>query len=321
MSNFMLIATSILTAFALVVLIGPWGIPALERIKVGQSIREEGPESHQKKTGTPTMGGIMIVIAITIATIAIAGVNLKTMLLLFSAISFGAVGFIDDYIKVVLKRNLGLRAYQKILFQLLISITITVIYVLWIGDTVLYVPFLSLEGTVDLGIFFIPFMIFVIIGTVNSVNLTDGLDGLASGVTGITAGFFTYFAYTIGMFDVAVFGGTIAGGCVGFLLFNRHPAKVFMGDTGSLALGGAISVMALVTGSFLFMPIAGGIFFLESLSVIIQVASFKKTGKRVFRMSPIHHHFELIGWKETVVVRRFWSATALLCAVAYFGII
>lgn len=329
MSNYFQIIITLLLSFLLSALIAMIAIPILKRIKAGQSIREEGPQSHLMKAGTPTMGGIIIILGTVITALIIGGSNREMWILIFSFISFGTIGFIDDFIKVVLKRNLGLRAYQKIIMQFLAALSVVLLHLQTTGSTSVLVPFIKesvqIRGFIipeylDLGPLYIPFMIFVIIGTVNSVNLTDGLDGLASGVSAVVAIFFALFAISLGFMTAGIFSGAIAGACLGFLLFNANPAKVFMGDTGSLALGGGIVAVAILTDSVLLIPIVGGVFFLESLSVIIQVLSFKLTGNRVFKMSPIHHHFEMIGWKETKVVTVFWTATTIFAIFAVFVI-
>ncbi len=329
MFNYTQIIVTLFLSFFVAALIGPVMIPFLKRIKAGQSIREEGPESHLAKAGTPTIGGVIIILATIIAALIIGGSSKEMWILIFSLTAFGAIGFIDDFIKVVLKRNLGLRAYQKIIMQFLAALLVVLFHLQTSGSTYVLVPFIKesiqigryiIPEYLDLGAFYIPFMIFVIIGTVNSVNLTDGLDGLASGVSAVVAIFFALFATSLGFTSAGIFSGAIAGACLGFLLFNANPAKVFMGDTGSLALGGGIVAVAILTESVLLIPIVGGIFFLESLSVIIQVISFKLTGKRVFKMSPIHHHFEMIGWKETKVVAVFWTITTILAVFAVFVI-
>ena len=309
-------------SFIITLILGPLMIPILRRLKVGQSIREEGPKSHMKKSGTPTMGGVMMITALIITTLTAISpeVNFeKLIVLLLATISFGALGFIDDFIKVVLKRNLGLRAYQKLLGQIIIAVVLAVYQSNnSVHGTETIIPFLN--TTIALGMFYVPFIAFVVVGTVNSVNLTDGLDGLASGVTLIVLSFFTIVALIMEDITVAIFSASLAGACLGFLKYNSHPAKVFMGDTGSLALGGAISTIAILLNLPLILPIAGGIYFAEALSVILQVASFKLTGKRIFKMSPLHHHYELKGWKETKVVTVFWFTTVMLCLISLYSI-
>lgn len=313
-------------AFIISLCMGMILIPVLHKLKFGQEIREEGPKWHAKKSGTPTMGGLIFIAAI-FAMSAICcvlglffGIDmpadstyLKTlvMLLCLSAV-YGIIGFIDDYIKVILKRNLGLTAKQKFLLQLVAAVGFVcwAVYGMDIA-TVVKIPFTSIE--LDFGIWFIPFAALVIIATVNSVNLTDGLDGLATCVTCMVALFFILFADKVGNKAVALFASILLGSLVGFLMYNKFPAKVFMGDTGSLFLGGAVCGMAIVTEQPLALLIVGLVYVIESLSVILQVISFKTTGKRIFKMSPIHHHFEMCGWSETKIVITFTIVTAVLC--------
>lgn len=319
MGYFQIIRT-IVFAFVIGLILGPIIIPMLKKLHIGQSIREDGPESHLSKSGTPTMGGIIILLSLII-TIATSGIMTNDlMILLASTFGFGLIGFIDDYIKVVKKRNLGLRAYQKFLAQVVLAIILGIYQSKTsVVESKVLIPFLS-DRYLDLGILYIPYIIFVVVGTVNSVNLTDGLDGLASGVSIIVFSFFSIVALNWGLDSVSLFSSALIGACLGFLIHNAHPARVFMGDTGSLALGGAIAAIAVLTNLTLFLPIVGGIFFIEALSVIIQVASFKLTGKRVFLMSPLHHHFEYKGWKETKIVGVFWLATALLCIIGIISL-
>lgn len=311
--------TPIVISFLITLVLGQIAIPILGRLKAGQSIRDEGPKSHMKKAGTPTMGGIIMIIAVCATTLTSGVVNKDLYMILFAMLSFGLIGFIDDYIKVVLKRNLGLRAYQKLIGQIVVAVIIA-LYQAKISsyNTQILLPFV--KGTLDLGILYVPFIATVLVATANSVNLTDGLDGLASGVTLIVMAFFSILAVKFGSSSIAVFCGALVGACLGFLRFNANPAKVFMGDTGSMALGGAVATVAILMNVTMLIPIAGGIYFAEALSVIIQVISFKLTGKRVFRMSPLHHHYELKGWKETKVVFVFWFVTFLLCIVGLFSL-
>ena len=313
-------------AFIISLCMGMILIPVLHKLKFGQEIREEGPKWHAKKSGTPTMGGLIFIAAI-FAMSAICcvlglffGIDmpadstyLKTlvMLLCLSAV-YGVIGFIDDYIKVILKRNLGLTAKQKFLLQLVAAVGFVcwAVYGMNIA-TVVKIPFTSIE--LDFGIWFIPFAALVIIATVNSVNLTDGLDGLATCVTCMVALFFILFADKVANRAVALFASILLGSLMGFLMYNKFPAKVFMGDTGSLFLGGAVCGMAIVTEQPLALLIVGLVYVIESLSVILQVISFKTTGKRIFKMSPIHHHFEMCGWSETKIVITFTIVTAVLC--------
>lgn len=313
-------------AFIISLCMGMILIPVLHKLKFGQEIREEGPKWHAKKSGTPTMGGLIFIAAIFAmsAICCVLGLffeidmpadstYLKTlvMLLCLSAV-YGVIGFIDDYIKVILKRNLGLTAKQKFLLQLVAAVGFVcwAVYGMDIA-TVVKIPFTSIE--LDFGIWFIPFAALVIIATVNSVNLTDGLDGLATCVTCMVALFFILFADKVANRAVALFASILLGSLMGFLMYNKFPAKVFMGDTGSLFLGGAVCGMAIVTEQPLALLIVGLVYVIESLSVILQVISFKTTGKRIFKMSPIHHHFEMCGWSETKIVITFTIVTAVLC--------
>lgn len=303
-----------------VILLGPKVIPLLRKMKFGQTIRTEGPQSHLSKNGTPTMGGIMIIIAILLSTILFAGFNFYTIIALISTLGFGLVGFLDDYIKVVKKRSLGLTPKQKIIGQVTLAILIPLSQMIFKPEmTKLIIPFLN--TTLNLKFLYIPFMAFAIIGTVNAVNLTDGLDGLSSSITVIVSIFFTVVAFSTGLIEISVFSASVIGACLGFLVFNKYPAKVFMGDTGSMALGGAVVGMATLTNMTLLIPIIGGIYFAEALSVIIQVLSFKTRQKRVFKMAPLHHHFEQCGWEETKVVKRFCLVSVGLLAIGLLSIL
>jgi len=314
------IIRTLIISFLITLLLGPIVIPILRKLKVGQSIREEGPKSHMAKSGTPTMGGLIILLSLIITVYSSGLITKDSYVLILSTLGFGLIGFIDDYIIVVKRRNLGLKAYQKLLGQVVLAIILAVYQsnTSELGTKVL-VPFFE-NMTLDLGIFYIPFMVFVVVGTVNSVNLTDGLDGLAAGVTMIVMSFFSLVALKWGFGSISLFATALAGACLGFLMHNAHPAKVFMGDTGSLALGGALATIAILLNLPLILPIVGGIYFIETLSVIIQVISFKLTGKRVFLMSPLHHHFEYKGWKETKIVAVFWLVTVLLCLVGIYAL-
>ena len=302
-------------AAAVVLLLGPVVIPELNKLHCGQNIRGEGPQSHQKKSGTPTMGGLMILAGITLGTIAGAGTNPAALLALFVVLGHGAIGFLDDYIKVVKKRNLGLRAREKLAGQLIMAAAVTFIGNRWMGiSTELWLPFTT--ATVDLGVFYYILVFFVLVGTTNAVNLTDGLDGLATGTVAVAAVTYAIVCVSLGKAALAAFCAATAAAAVAFLRFNAHPARVFMGDTGSLALGGALAAAAILTKTELLLIVIGGVFVVEALSVIIQVISFQTTGRRVFRMSPLHHHFELGGWAETKVVRVFWLAGAVSSGLA-----
>lgn len=312
-------------AFLVVILLGPITIPTLKRFKFGQSIREEGPQSHMKKAGTPTMGGIMFIIAIVVTTMVVSGKMTGTLwVVLLTTAGYGVIGLLDDGLKIVRRRNLGLRAYQKLIGQ--ITFAFILAYFAYnskdIGSTI-HIPFTDVYF--DLGIWYIPFIIFFIVGTTNAVNLTDGLDGLASSITLIVGVFFAVVTYLIGtdnesIGSLSIFCGALVGSLLGFLKYNSYPAQVFMGDTGSLALGGAISAIAVLLKMPLIVVIVGGIYVMETLSVIIQVTSFKLTGKRVFKMSPLHHHFEQIGWHETKVVAWFSILTAIFCLIGFLAI-
>jgi phospho-N-acetylmuramoyl-pentapeptide-transferase len=309
---------SLLVAFIIVWLVMPRVLPILHRLHFGQAIREEGPQSHMKKSGTPTMGGLVIQGAVLIAVIIISLFTKKwDFFPLIVMVAFGAIGFIDDFIKVSKKHNLGLRAWQKLVLQFVAALAIA-LYAAWtpaIG-TELVVPFMG--ATVDFGIWYVPFTFFAVVAVTNAVNLTDGLDGLASGVTAIVCLFFLAMAVALNQVSTAVFSGAVIGACLGFLRYNSNPAEIFMGDTGSMALGGAVIVMAIITRMQIFVLIAGLLYVIEALSVVIQVGYFKLThGKRFFKMAPIHHHFELKGWSETRVVTVFWIVTAVFVALAF----
>lgn len=302
-------------AAGFVLLMGPFFIPELHKLKFGQSIREEGPKSHQAKSGTPTMGGIMIILGITLGTVAAAPLNTEILLALFIMLGHFVLGFLDDYIKVVKKRNLGLKAKQKMLGQIIIAVVTMIIGTRSLGiDTTVWVPIIN--ESINIGAGYYLLLLFVLVGTSNAVNLTDGLDGLASGTVAIAASAYAVVCVNMGHSDLAIFCVAIVAACVAFLRFNAHPAKVFMGDTGSLALGGALAAVGILTHTEVLLAIIGFVFVCEALSVIIQVISFKTTGKRVFRMSPIHHHFELGGWSEWKVVFVFWLAGLLASVVA-----
>ncbi|MEE0107039.1 MAG: phospho-N-acetylmuramoyl-pentapeptide-transferase [Lachnospiraceae bacterium] len=306
----------VLISFGIATFLGPIVIPFLRRLKVGQTEREE-LESHQIKTGTPTMGGLIILAAVVITSLFYISRYPKIIPILFLTVGFGVIGFLDDYLKVVLRRSDGLLAWQKMLLQIVVT-TIFTVYLVRYTDVSLamLVPF-SGGQYIDLGWLAIPLLYFAVIGTVNGVNFTDGLDGLASSVTVLVAVFFTVVA--VGMHSgVEPITCAVVGALLGFLLFNVYPASVFMGDTGSLALGGFVAATAYMLQMPLFILLVGLIYLVEVLSVIIQVSFFKIThGKRIFKMAPIHHHFELSGWSETRVVAVFSIITALLCLVGY----
>ena len=329
-----------LTALLIGMLIGPFVIDRLRRFQIGQYIREEGPESHQKKGGTPTMGGVLICISILVPTLLWSDLsNPFVWLVMFSTLAFAAIGFADDYTKVVKKRNLGLTSRQKLFAQFVASGAVAVALVVLRGQgaysTRLMVPFSkgfrpnliidSLIGTHFWPLAFLPFILFVMIvisGSSNAVNLTDGLDGLAIGCTIIAAGALTVLTYVSGhavfsdylelqrmpmVSELVIFCGAMVGSSIGFLWYNAHPAEIFMGDVGSLMLGGAIATVAVIIKQELLLPLIGGVFIMELFSVILQVGSYKlRNGKRIFKMAPLHHHFELMGWSESKVIARFW---------------
>lgn len=304
-----------MTAFIVCALVGPVLIPYLHKLKFGQSIRECGPASHMKKSGTPTMGGLMMLAALIIALLW-GQFTPHVIIALVLTVGHAVIGFIDDYIKVVMKRNLGLTAKQKFLLQFILAGAYVYFAETHIHNTELWVPFVNM--TVDLGWGYYVLAFLLLVGTTNAVNLTDGLDGLVSFVSLPVTMVFAFIAYMQGMLDLCGFSLGLTGACLGFLLFNRHPAQVFMGDTGSLALGGAVAAMALLTHTELLLVIVGGIYVAEALSVIIQVTYFRFSGgKRIFRMAPLHHHFELGGWKEVKVVRVF---TLVSCVLSILGL-
>lgn len=302
-------------AFIITVIATPFTIIAMKHISAGQSIREEGPKTHMVKSGTPTMGGLAIIGAVLITSLTAGNLSRDMLVILVAFTAFGILGFLDDFVKVSMKRNLGLTAKQKLVLQILIAVGLAYYQSrVSVYGTSVAIPFIN--EYVDFGLWYIPFVAFVVVAMVNSVNLTDGLDGLASGVTLIVALFLAIVGATYGFTTTTIFCSAITGACLGFLMFNRHPAKIFMGDTGSLALGGGVAAAAIMMNIELIIPIAGGIYVAEALSVILQVVSFKTRGKRIFKMAPLHHHFELSGWKETKVVTVFWIVTFVLCSIS-----
>ena len=315
---------AIIIAFAISALLCPIIIPFLHKLKFGQQVRDDGPQAHLKKQGTPTMGGLIILTSIIITSLFYVSRYPKVIPVLFMTVGFGIIGFLDDYIKIVMKRSEGLKPMQKLVGQFVIT-GIFAWYVVNSGEvgTDMLIPF---TGGFDhgkflhLGILFVPALFFIVLGTDNGVNFTDGLDGLCTSVTILVATFLTIVAIGENA-GISPITGAVVGSLLGFLLFNVYPAKVFMGDTGSLALGGFVSATVFMMRMPLFLPIIGFIYFVEVLSVIIQVTYFKKTGgKRIFRMAPLHHHFELGGWSETRVVAVFAIVTAILCLLAYLGL-
>ena len=289
--------------------IGPVMIPALRRLKFGQSVRNDGPQRHLQKQGTPTMGGVMFFFSLILGTIFLARDNYIGYYLLLFTLGFGLIGFVDDYIKIVKKRSLGLTAGQKIVAQLGFSCLLIFLALRFLRiSTEVMIPIIGV--TIDLGWLYAPFLVFLMVGTTNAVNLTDGLDGLASGVTMIVALGYTLIGILCQQYAVVIFGAALVGSCLGFLVFNHYPAKVFMGDTGSLALGGAVAALAIVTKTELFLPLIGIIYVAEAFYDINQVGVYNWKHVRVLKMAPLHHHFELCGWSEWKVVRVFWAITA-----------
>lgn len=319
MINHILLA--FVATFIITVVLGKIAIPMLRSLHAQQSIREEGPESHQAKAGTPTMGGAFMMVALIIGVALFAPWNVGTGMLLFLTLGHCLLGFFDDFVKAVKKRNLGLTAKQKLLGQfILAAVFCYYITEIMVVPTTLWIPVVDIQLQLGWGYYVLAFLI--IVGATNAVNLTDGLDGLAGGTSAVAAIAFSVIGLmaasmtnSIGTESVAYFGAIIAAVCLGFLVYNVNPAKVFMGDTGSLALGGAFAAMAILTKTELLLVVIGGIFVMEALSVIIQVISFKTRGVRVFKMSPIHHHFELSGWAEQTVVNRFWFGGAVLAVI------
>ncbi len=340
-----------LTALLIALFIGPWVIEKLREFQIGQYVREDGPRSHLKKTGTPTMGGVLIIIAILLPTVLWSDpANPFVWITVFATLAFGAIGFADDYVKVVQKRSLGLKARPKLLWQALagfaVAAALVVLQQFKLFSTQLTVPFLKswrpdlewhwLGSVSHLGLLaflpFIAFVIFVLMGSSNAVNLTDGLDGLAIGCTIIASGALAVLTYVSGhavfaeylelqrmpmVGELTVFCGSMVGASIGFLWYNAHPAEIFMGDVGSLALGGAIGTVAIIIRQELLLPFIGGIFILEAISVILQVGSYKlRNGRRIFKMAPLHHHFEQLGWSESKVIARFWIGALVFALFA-----
>ena len=310
----------VLVSFVIAVLIGPPVIEMLRRLKAGQTERVEGLESHQKKTGTPTMGGIIFLAPFVIIGIFYGASHKEVIPVLILTIGFGLIGFLDDYIKVVRKHNLGLRAWQKILGQFVVTMLFAV-YVINFTDISLAMRIPFTDIVFDAGIWNVPIMFFIALGTANGTNFTDGVDGLCASVTAVVAGFFAVAGMVSGATGAQVMSSAMVGALLGYLVYNVYPGKVMMGDTGSLAIGGFVTAIAYVMQMPIFIVIVGFIYALEVISVIMQVSYFKLThGKRIFRMAPIHHHFEKGGWSETKVVNVFTTVTILLCLIAYAGL-
>ncbi len=310
----------ILISFGISILAGPLLIPFLKRLKIGQTVREDGPKTHLKKSGTPTMGGLLILISVTVTSLLYTKEYPQTVPVLFLMLGFGMIGFLDDFIKVVLRRSMGLKAWQKMLLQLIVTGIFAYYMVNDSGISLaMRIPFVK-GKFLSLGKLEIPFLFAVVLGTVNGTNFTDGLDGLAGSVTVLTVTFFTVASVGLQV-EIHPITCAVLGALLGFLFFNVHPASVFMGDTGSLALGGILAASAYMMQLPLFLPVIGLVYVVEVLSVILQVIYFKISGgKRLFKMAPLHHHFELCGFSETRIVAAFSIVTALLCLVALFYI-
>lgn len=309
----------LISSFILAYLLGKILIPILHRMKYGQSIREEGPKSHMKKQGTPTIGGLIFIISTFVVTIAYYAFYIKSfendaIILLLIFLAFGFIGFLDDYLKIKRKKNLGLKAYQKMTLLIIVTLIIYVFSKNTFG-THLYIPVFDIE--INLSYFYLPFLFIYFTGVTNAVNLTDGLDGLATTVTIIVLIFLFVVSFMSGKFDVGIFAFILIGALMAFLIFNINPAKVFMGDTGSLALGGAIAGIGFLLGIELILVLAGIIYVIETLSVIIQVVVYKITKKRVFKMAPIHHHFEHLGWSENKILFVFGAVTFIACVISF----
>lgn len=307
----------LIAAFVLTAILIPMLIPLLKRMKFGQTIREEGPESHLVKTGTPTMGGLSFIsVTVVLSIIGLFFVDdvYKLLVLIIVTLGFGLIGFVDDYIIVVKKNNAGLSSKQKFIFQILVAIIIYFIMINWIPDIDAGIRIPGTDFSIPLGVFFVVWIVFWLVGFSNAVNLTDGLDGLSTGTSIIAFGSFLVISLILGEMEIALFLFILIGGLFGFLIYNKYPAKLFMGDTGSLALGGIIAIVSIMLNNSLLLLLIGLVFVIETLSVMMQVTSYKLTGKRIFKMTPIHHHFELSGWNEWKIVIVFWSF-GLICGV------
>ncbi|TVR68309.1 MAG: phospho-N-acetylmuramoyl-pentapeptide-transferase [Spirochaetaceae bacterium] len=326
-------AYAAVTALLITFILGPWAINQLRRLKLGEKIRSDGPSTHLQKSGTPTMGGVLIILSILVSGVLWLDISRAYSVIgLLAVLGFGLIGLVDDLRKIRGRNKEGLRGWYKILGQIGVSLAITLALYRYGGDhtTELYLPFLK-QPVLDMGLWYIPFAVLLLVGTSNAVNLTDGLDGLATGLILMVSLTFAILSYVTGRVDyanylqipyipgggeLAVLSLAVAGACTGFLWFNSHPAEIMMGDTGSLALGGVVGVLALMVKKEILLVIIGGVFVMEAISVIVQVASFKLTGRRVFRMAPIHHHFELLGWSETKVVLRLWILGGLFAILS-----
>lgn len=312
------VVIGLILSIILSLIASPIAIPLLRKLKFGQNIRQEGPESHLKKAGTPTMGGVIFIIS-SLIVMLILGYKWddKAMIALYSLIAFGFIGFLDDLLKILKKQSEGLKAWQKMLLLVAFAVAISIYGYYHLG-TNLRIPFTSIS--IPLGIWYVPFVILIYAATTNAVNLTDGLDGLATSVSILVLTFFGVVCFVVGENSLVAFSAVLIGGLIGFLKYNAYPAKIFMGDTGSLAIGGAIATIAIVLEQPLLIILVGGVYVFETLSVIIQVISFKLTGKRVFKMAPIHHHFEKCGWSEIKIVTLFSIITAILCLIGFMAL-
>lgn len=323
MFNFASAVYAILIAFFVCITILPMAIPLLRKFRFGQNVRDDGPKSHLIKQGTPTMGGLAIVVSFFAASCFFLKGNPDAVAVLLTTLGFTAIGFADDFISIIKKRSLGLKAGTKVILQLVVCVAFWVyLYRSGLGTSI-YIPFTD-GFYLDLGIFYAPFYLFVMVGVVNAVNITDGCDGLASGVTVLVAAFFMFLMLATGS-GLLPIGGAAVGALLGFLLFNSHPAKIIMGDTGSFALGGFVASVAILLKMPLILAIVGLVYIIENVSVVMQTSYFKYTkrkygeGKRIFKIAPIHHHLEVSGWKETQVVTLFYVITAICCLIGYIA--
>ena len=312
------ITAALALTFLITVATCPFFIKRMQLLQYGQQIREDGPASHSGKAGTPTMGGVVFILAAALISIILAGRSPLVYALLLVMLGCGLLGFLDDYLKVVYNRSLGLKARFKLAGQIIAAaIFLLILYQQDLYSSTIFLPYTSI--IFDLGYVYPLFIFLIVTSATNSVNLTDGVDGLAAGISVIAMSGYIYIAWLAGKTEAAVFAAALVGGCLGFLVYNRNPAKIFMGDAGSLALGGAFAALAVLTKSELLLVIIGGVFVIETLSVIAQVASFQFFGRRIFRMSPLHHHFELQGWSEWRVVKTFWTAAAAFTLLGMFA--
>ena len=312
------ITAALVLTFLITVITCPIFIKRMRLLQYGQQIREDGPVSHSGKAGTPTMGGVVFILATALVSIILAGRSPLVYALLLVMLGCGLLGFLDDYLKVAYNRSLGLKARSKLAGQIIAAaIFLVILYQQDLYSSTIFLPYTSI--IFDLGYIYPLFIFLIVTSATNSVNLTDGVDGLAAGIAVIAMSGYIYIALLAGKTEAAVFAAALVGGCLGFLVYNRNPAKIFMGDAGSLALGGAFAALAVLTKSELLLIIIGGVFVIETLSVIAQVASFQLFGRRIFRMSPLHHHFELQGWSEWRVVKTFWAAAAAFTLLGMFA--